>query len=73
MAVDNGFRMFDTSQVTKTEPGLGKALKIKMEEGAITRQDVYIITKVFVSYFPFNFHGLILLNKLTKIKFPAKF
>ena len=41
-----GYRSFDTASLYNTEEPMGIAIKKKIEEGVIKREDVFITTKV---------------------------
>ena len=45
-AVDIGYRHFDTAFFYNTEVPLGRALKAKIKSGIITREDVFVTSKV---------------------------
>lgn len=49
-AIDIGYRHLDTALVYGTERGLGKAIQEKIKEGVIKREDVFITTKLFLTY-----------------------
>ena len=53
-ALDVGYRHLDTAQVYKTEPMVGQAIKNKIKEGAISRQDVFVTTKVCYMHIPYD-------------------
>lgn len=46
-AIDVGYRHFDTASVYETEQEIGEAVKMKIEEGVVKREDIFITTKVF--------------------------
>ena len=46
-AFDNGYRLFDTAQIYKTEEGVGEALEILFKEKGVKRNEVYVTTKVW--------------------------
>ena len=47
-AIDLGYRHFDTASIYDTERGLGAAIKQKIHQGVIKREDVFITTKVLL-------------------------
>lgn len=47
MAIDNGVRLIDTAFIYLNEIEIGKALKQKIDEGVIKREDMFIITKLW--------------------------
>jgi len=48
LAIDAGYRLFDTAQEYGSEEGLGNALKAAFASGKLRRQDVFVTTKVWV-------------------------
>jgi diketogulonate reductase-like aldo/keto reductase len=48
LAIQTGYRLFDTAQRYGNEEGLGKALKIAFKSGQLNRQDVFVTTKVWI-------------------------
>lgn len=47
MAIDRGVRMIDSAYVYLNETEIGKAVKQKIDEGVIKREDMFIITKLW--------------------------
>ena len=45
-AIDVGYRHFDTSPIYRSEPSIGLAIQDKIAEGTITRDDVFLVSKV---------------------------
>jgi aldehyde reductase len=45
-AIDTGYRHFDTALFYKNEKEVGAAIKAKIAEGVIKREDVFVTTKV---------------------------
>ena len=45
-AMEVGYRHFDTAALYQTEPFLGQALKNKIADGTLKREDVFITSKV---------------------------
>ncbi|KAI5952882.1 ARA1 [Candida jiufengensis] len=50
-AINAGFRMIDTAWYYGTEKYVGEALKELFDEGVVKREDVFITTKVWPSYY----------------------
>mmetsp|Transcript_95285 Transcript_95285/g.188844 ORF Transcript_95285/g.188844 Transcript_95285/m.188844 type:complete len:493 (+) Transcript_95285:77-1555(+) len=48
LAIDAGYRLFDTAQEYGSEEGLGNALKAAFASGKLKRKDVFVTTKVWV-------------------------
>ncbi|XP_013175996.1 PREDICTED: aldo-keto reductase AKR2E4-like [Papilio xuthus] len=46
-AIDIGYRHFDTAAIYETEEEVGEGIRKKIEEGAITRDDVFVTTKLW--------------------------
>uniref|UniRef100_A0A0K8TRW6 Putative aldo/keto reductase family n=1 Tax=Tabanus bromius TaxID=304241 RepID=A0A0K8TRW6_TABBR len=49
-AIDAGYRHFDTAYFYENEAEVGKAVKNKIKEGVITREDVFIVTKLWCHF-----------------------
>ncbi len=45
-AIDVGYRHLDTAQIYNTEPMVGEAIRNKIATSAITRDDIFLVTKV---------------------------
>lgn len=45
-AIDAGYRHIDTAFLYGTEKEVGNAIRSKIAEGVIRREDVFIVTKV---------------------------
>ncbi|MBQ6979338.1 MAG: aldo/keto reductase [Clostridia bacterium] len=50
-ALKAGFRLIDTARIYGNEAGVGRGLKKAIEEGIVTRADVFITTKMWTSDF----------------------
>ena len=49
LAIELGYRHFDTATLYKNEESLGRALKKAIDSGKVKREELFIVTKV--SYF----------------------
>lgn len=47
-AIDIGYRHFDTAFLYNTETEVGEAIREKIAEGVVKREDVFVATKVRV-------------------------
>lgn len=45
-SIDLGYRLIDTAFVYANEQQIGQALDLKLKEGKINRDDLFIVTKV---------------------------
>ncbi len=50
-ALKSGYRMIDTANAYMNEEAVGKALKRAMDEGIVTREDVFISTKIWATLY----------------------
>lgn len=50
MAIDCGYRHIDTAYVYENEIDIGKAIKVKIDEGLIKREDMYVVSKLWNTY-----------------------
>lgn len=48
LAIDNGYRLIDGAWMYRTEPDVGKAVGNKIKSGVVKREDIFIISKVFI-------------------------
>lgn len=51
--IDVGYRHFDTAFIYGTEEEIGEAVRIKVEQGVVKREDVFITTKVIIVLYIF--------------------
>ncbi|XP_019628788.1 PREDICTED: alcohol dehydrogenase [NADP(+)]-like [Branchiostoma belcheri] len=49
-AIDAGYRHIDTAWMYKNEKEVGQAIKEKIAEGKIKREDVFVTTKLFITF-----------------------
>ncbi|XP_023935313.1 aldo-keto reductase AKR2E4 [Bicyclus anynana] len=46
-AIDVGYRHFDTASIYSTEQEIGQAVRMKVEEGTVTREEIFITSKLW--------------------------
>lgn len=46
-AIDLGYRHFDTASIYGTEEEIGEAVRLKIEQDVVKREDLFITTKVY--------------------------
>jgi len=46
IAIDTGYRHFDCAMIYGNEKEIGDAIKQKIDEGVVTREELYITSKV---------------------------
>ncbi len=54
LAIGNGYRHIDTARIYGNEKGVGKGLKLSLEEQGINREDVFITTKLWIDAFKYE-------------------
>lgn len=45
-AIDVGYRHIDTAYLYRSEKGVGNAVRAKIQDGTVTREEMFITTKV---------------------------
>jgi aldehyde reductase len=60
-AIDVGYRYFECAWINENEAEVGKAISEKIHEGAITRDDVFVSTKLWN-----NFHARSLVSEMLR-------
>ncbi|XP_063700521.1 aldo-keto reductase family 1 member C15-like [Culicoides brevitarsis] len=50
-AIDAGYRHFDTAHIYSNEIPVGKAIRDKIAEGVVTREEIFITTKLWCTFF----------------------
>lgn len=45
-AIDLGYRHFDTARLYCNEKQVGEGIRAKIAEGAVKREDIFVVTKV---------------------------
>ena len=48
-AIKDGYRLFDTARYYGTEAGIGRAVRRAIDEGLVTREEIFITTKIVPS------------------------
>src|SRR5689334_21354252 len=50
-AIKAGYRHIDTAWVYEVEPQVGNAIRDAIKEGLVTREELFITTKLWLTYF----------------------
>lgn len=45
-AIDVGYRLIDTARFYKNEKQIGEAIRNKIRQGVVKREDIFVVTKV---------------------------
>lgn len=53
-AINTGYRHLDTAWIYGNEKGVGKGLTLSLEEQGLTRQDIFITTKLWIDSFKYE-------------------
>ncbi|HBG66568.1 MAG TPA: aldo/keto reductase [Treponema sp.] len=51
-ALKNGYRLIDTARYYHNEQGVGKGVRRAISDGLVTREDVFVTTKIWGAYAP---------------------
>ena len=54
LAIINGYRHIDTAYIYGNEKGVGKGLKLSIEDQGIKREDIFITTKLWINSFKYE-------------------
>lgn len=54
LAISNGYRHIDTARIYGNEKGVGKGLKLALEDQGIRREDIFITTKLWINSFKYE-------------------
>ena len=50
-ALRDGYRLIDTARIYGNEDGVGRGIRLAIEEGYVTREDIFVTTKMWTSDF----------------------
>lgn len=50
-ALRDGYRLIDTAEIYGNEEGVGRGIKRAVEEGFVTREEIFVTTKLWTSYY----------------------
>jgi diketogulonate reductase-like aldo/keto reductase len=53
-AISNGYRHIDTARIYGNEKGVGKGLKLSLEEQGLEREEIFITTKLWIDSFKYE-------------------
>ena len=54
LAISKGYRHIDTARIYGNEKGVGKGLKLSLEEQGLAREDIFITTKLWINSFKYE-------------------
>lgn len=49
-AIDAGYRHFDSAYVYRNEADVGRGIREKIAEGAVTREEIFFVTKLWNTF-----------------------
>ena len=51
-ALRDGYRLVDTAQMYRNETGVGRGIQRAIDEGFVTREEIFVTTKIWISDYP---------------------
>lgn len=66
-AIGNGYRHIDTARIYGNEKGVGKGLKLSLEEQGINREELFVTTKLWIDSFQYEKALKAFARSLTKL------
>ena len=51
-ALRDGYRLIDTAQMYRNETGVGRGIQRAINEGFVTREEIFVTTKIWISDYP---------------------
>ena len=51
-ALRDGYRLIDTAQMYRNETGVGRGIQRAIDEGFVTREEIFVTTKIWISDYP---------------------
>ena len=51
-ALRDGYRLIDTAQMYRNEVGVGRGIQRAIDEGLVTREEIFVTTKIWISDYP---------------------